>query len=86
MNTATKQQFPKTTANKYYVRQNDSVLVRFNPLRYIPAWQVLNCFGRVVGTYDNEENADFQAYLANRMLDKQAEQQQRNVETIWGEQ
>lgn len=63
-------EFPKTTATKYYVQRNDSVLIRFNPLRYIPAWQVMNCFGRAVGTYEKEETANFQAYLANRMLDK----------------
>ncbi len=60
---------------RYTVRRNDSVLVRFNPLRNIPAWEVLNGFGRPVGTYENEDHANRQAELANRMLDRLAEQQ-----------
>ena len=62
-------------SSKYYVERNDNVLIRFNPVRYIPAWAVMNCFQRSVGTYENENDAIRQAELANRMLDKLAEQQ-----------
>lgn len=71
-------------SSKYYVRRNDNVLIRFNPVRYIPAWDVMNCFQRSVGTYENENDAIRQAELANRMLDRLATQQHKpdDIQTL----
>jgi len=58
--------YPEKVEPAYAVRPAENVLIRFNPLRYIPAWQVVNPEGIVVNTLEDEAEANRQAYLLNR--------------------